>query len=144
MRLLPTCICLLAISTTVPAISQTSSSRSNLVSPGGSAAAQPAEATDPPPVSAASLKADISRQNTVIHNQIDTQQTILKKNKDLLKEAGKLEEQDKKISKKNKKLEEKNKQMAAEKARAAAQNAELARKHDALKAAERPIQTAAN
>lgn len=141
MRFLPVCIFVLAASTTVPAISQ-SNATSKLVSPGGASAGQPAEAADPPPVSAASLKADISRQNNVIHNQIDTQQNILKKNKDLLKEAGKLEDQDKKIAKKNRKLEEKNKQMAAEKARAAAQNAELARKHNALKAAERPIETA--
>jgi septal ring factor EnvC (AmiA/AmiB activator) len=162
MRFLPTGIVLLAVSTTIPAISQ-STSKSNLVGPGtaaadsapasqpaatspasaGAAAAPPA-APSTPPVSAAALRADMERQDKVIKNQIDTQQNLRKKNKDLMKEAQKLDEKNKKLEAKNKKLEAKNRQFNAEKKNVDAQNADLARKHDAIKAAEKPIQTPTN
>lgn len=159
MRFLPTCIFLLAFSVTIPAISQ-SSSMSNLVTPGaaasgGAPAAQPA-ATSPapaaapaapastPPVSAAALRADMERQDKVIKNQINTQQDLRKKNKELMKEAEKLDEKNKKLEAKNRKLEAKNRQFNAEKKNAEAQNADLARKHDAIKAAEKPIQGPTN
>ena len=149
MRLLPTCIVLLAASATIPAICQ-SASKSNLVTPagttaGGTTTAQPAEpATSTPTVSAAALHADMQRQDKVIKNQIDNQQNLLKKNKELMKEAKKLDDKNKKLEAKNRKLEAKNRAFNAEKKNAEAQNADLVRKNDAIKAAERPIQTPTN
>jgi septal ring factor EnvC (AmiA/AmiB activator) len=149
MRILPTCVFLLAASTTIPAICQSSSqntSRSNIVSPGGSASGgstptQPATGSAPV-VSSSALKADIARQDRVIQNQVNAQQDLLKKNKELMKQAKKLDDKNKKLESKNRKLEAKNRAMNAEKNNVQAQNADLARKSDAIKAAEKPIQTA--
>ena len=151
MRFLPTCVFLLAASATIPAICQSSSqntARSNLVSAsgsttGGSTPAQPAEAPTPV-VSSTALKADIARQDKTIKNQIDTQQTLLKKNKELMKQAQELDKKTKKLEEKNRKLEAKNRAFNAEKKNVQAQNADLAKKSDAIKAAEKPIQTAPN
>ena len=158
MRLLPTCIFLVAACVTIPAICQSSSqnnfqsssppsSRSNLISPAagatGSTPAQPTE-TSTPPVSSSALRADIARQDKVIKNQIDTQENLRKKNKELMKQAEELDKQNKKLQAKNKKLEAKNRAFNAEKKNAEAQSADLAKKSDAIKAAERPIQTPAN
>ena len=151
MRFLPTCVFLLAASATIPAICQSSSqtnSRSSLVSPGGStsggsAAAQPAEAPTPV-VSSGALKADIARQDRVIQNQVNAQQELLKKNKELMKQAEELDKKTKKLEAKNRKLEAKNRAFNAEKKNVQAQNADLAKKSDAIKAAEMPIQTAPN
>ena len=148
MRFLPTCIVLLAASSTIPAIGQSSTSKSNLVTPagtttGGTTTAQPAEPSTPA-VSAAALRADMQRQDKAIKNQIDNQQNLRKKNKELMKEAQKLDEKNKKLEAKNKKLEAKNRAFNAEKKSAEAQNADLAKKHEAIKAAERPIQTPTN
>ena len=90
---------------------------------------------------AGALRSDIAHQDRVIKNQIDTQQALLKKNQQLAKDAAKLDEKNKKLAEKNKKLEAKNKAFNDEKARNEAQNADLARKHDAIKAAEKPIAT---
>lgn len=94
MRFLPHCIVLFAVSATIPAICQSSqgSTKATLVTSGGAAAAsQPAESTAPA-VSSSALRADIARQDKVIQNQIGTQQNLLKKNKELMKEAKKLDE----------------------------------------------------
>ena len=160
MKLLPVRFLLLAASATIPALCQ-SSTKSNLVSTGtvtaaptttasaappSTAATSPTAATKPaetaaPPVSAGALRSDIAHQDRVIKNQIDTQQALLKKNQELAKQAAKLDEKNKKLAEKNKKLEAKNKAFNDEKQRNEAQNADLARKHDAIKAAEKPIAT---
>ena len=145
MRLLPTCIFLLAASATIPAICQSSSqnsSRSNLVSPAGSTTgvstpAQPADVSTPA-ISASALRSDIAQQDKTIKNQIDKQQDLLKKNKELMKEAQKLDEKNRKLDAKNRKLEAKNRAFNAEKKSVEAQNANLAKKNDAIKAAEKP------
>ena len=146
MRLLPTCIFLLAASVTIPAICQ-SSSKSNLVSPSGATSgttsAQPADASTPA-VSTTALRSDIAHQDKVIQNQIEAQQDLLRKNKELMKEAKQLDDKNKKLESKNKKLEAKNRAFKAEKKSMEAQNANLAKKSDAIKAAEKPIQTSAN
>src|SRR5215472_3951941 len=142
MRLLPACIALLAASATIPALGQ-STSRPNPATnsatatsaapaqPGTTSAAPPAEAA---PVSASALRADMQQQDQLIKKQIETQETIRRVNKDLMKKAEKLDE-------KNKKLEAKQQAFNAEKNNVDAQNADLARKNDAVKAAEKPIQT---
>jgi septal ring factor EnvC (AmiA/AmiB activator) len=170
MKLLPVRFLLLAASATIPALCQ-SSTKSNLVSTGtataaptttasaapastatasapaaSTASASPTAPTKPaataaPPVSAGALRSDIAHQDRVIKNQIDTQQALLKKNQELAKQAAKLDEKNKKLADKNKKLEAKNKAFNDEKQRNEAQNADLARKHDAIKAAEKPIAT---
>src|SRR5262249_53216262 len=101
MRLLPICIVLFAASLTIPAICQSSTSKSNLVTPGesttgGTTTAQP-PAPSTPAVSAAALHADMQRQDKVIKNQIDNQQNLRKKNKELMKQAEKLDEKNKKL-----------------------------------------------
>ena len=146
MKLLPARLLLLAA--TVPAICQ-SGAKSNLVSPGGATtapattASQPAD-TPKPAVSAGALRSDIAHQDKVIKNQIDAQQNLLKKNKELMKQAAKLDEKNKKLAEKNKKLEAKNRALDSEKKTVEAQNADLARKHEAIKAAEKPIATPTN
>ena len=149
MRLLPACIALLAASATIPALGQ-STSRPNPATnsatatsaapaqPGTTSAAPPAEAA---PVSASALRADMQQQDQLIKKQIETQETIRRVNKDLMKKAEKLDEKNKKLEKKNKKLEAKQQAFNAEKNNVDAQNADLARKNDAVKAAEKPIQT---
>jgi septal ring factor EnvC (AmiA/AmiB activator) len=97
--------------------------------------------TSTPPVMAGALRSDIARQDKLIKNQIDAQQTLLKKNQELAKEAAKLDEKNKKLAEKNKKLEAKNRAFNNEKKTIEAQNADLAKKHDAIKAAEKPIVT---
>jgi septal ring factor EnvC (AmiA/AmiB activator) len=163
MKLLPASFLLLAATATIPAMCQ-SSTKSNLVPTGGATAAytttaspaaastttasataasataatKPAE-TSTPPVMAGALRSDIARQDKLIKNQIDAQQTLLKKNQELAKEAAKLDEKNKKLAEKNKKLEAKNRAFNNEKKTIEAQNADLAKKHDAIKAAEKPI-----
>jgi hypothetical protein len=93
---------------------------------------------------AGALRSDIARQDKVIKNQIDAQQALLKKNQELAKEAAKLDEKNRKLAEKNKKLEAKNRAFNNEKKTIEAQNADLAKKHDAIKAAEKPIVTTPN
>src|SRR5277367_3666749 len=130
MKLLPASFLLLAATATIPAICQ-SSAKSNLVaSTGGAASAsttaapQPADATTPT-VNAGALRSDMARQDKVIKNQIDAQQSLLKKNNELMKEAAKLDEKNKKLADKNKKLEAKNRAFNAEKKTIEAKNADL-------------------
>jgi len=80
----------------------------------------------------------------LIKGQIDAQQALLKKNQQLAKDAAKLDEKNRKLAEKNRKLEAKNKALNDEKKMNEAQNADLARKHDAIKAAEKPIATQPN
>jgi septal ring factor EnvC (AmiA/AmiB activator) len=93
---------------------------------------------------AGALRSDIARQDKVIKSQIDAQQSLLKKNQELAKEAAKLDEKNRKLAEKNKKLEAKNRAFNNEKKTIEAQNADLAKKHDAIKAAEKPIVTTPN
>ena len=55
-----------------------------------------------------------------------------------------LDEKNKKLAEKNKKLEAKNRAFNNEKKTIEAQNADLAKKHDAIRAAEKPIVTTPN
>ena len=86
----------------------------------------------------------MQQQDQVIKKQIETQQNIRRYNKELIKQAEKLDEKNKKLEKKNKKLEAKKQAFEAEKNKVEAQNADLAQKNDAVKAAEKPIQTPVN
>jgi septal ring factor EnvC (AmiA/AmiB activator) len=99
---------------------------------------------DAPPVMAGALRSDIARQDKAIKSQIDAQQNLLKKNQQLAKEAAKLDDKNRKLAEKNKKLEAKNREFNAEKKTIEAQNADLAKKHEAIKAAEKPIATNPN
>jgi hypothetical protein len=128
MRLLPTCVFLLATSTAIPAICQNSFTST----PASSASTTTALPTDGsnPSVDFAALREDVSRQNKVLQDQLNVQRGILKKNQELLKEAQKIDND--------------NKRLDAEKKKVAAQNADLDKQRQALKAAQKPVETASN
>ena len=148
MKLLPvSLLLLLAASATIPAICQ-SSAKSNLVSPAGATGsttetAAPAD-TPTPAINAGALRSDMAQQDKVIKNQIEAQQNLRKKNSELMKEAAKLDEKNRKLAEKNRKLEAKNRAFNSEKKTIEAQNADLVKKHEAIKAAEKPIATSPN
>jgi septal ring factor EnvC (AmiA/AmiB activator) len=131
MRLLPTCVFLLATSTAIPAICQNSftSTPASSTSSASTTAALPADGSNPS-VDFAALREDVSRQNKVLQDQLNVQRGILKKNQELLKEAQKIDND--------------NKRLDAEKKKVAAQNADLDKQRQALKAAQKPVETASN
>jgi flagellar motility protein MotE (MotC chaperone) len=128
MRLLPTCVFLLAASTAIPAICQNSFNASPALA-AATTAALPADASNPS-VDFAALREDVVRQNKVLQDQLNVQRGILKKNQELLKEAQKIDNE--------------NKRLDAEKKKVAAQNADLDKQRQALKAAQKPVETASN
>jgi len=129
MRLLPTCVFLLAASTAIPAICQSSFNGNPALAAATTTAALPADASSPS-VDYAALREEISRQNKVLQDQLNVQRGILKKNQELLKEAQKLDAE--------------NKRLDAEKKKVEGQNADLEKQRQALKAAQKPIETASN
>jgi septal ring factor EnvC (AmiA/AmiB activator) len=129
MRLLPTCVFLLATSTAIPAICQNSFISTPASSASSTTAALPADGSNPS-VDFAALREDVSRQNKVLQDQLNVQRGILKKNQELLKEAQKIDND--------------NKRLDAEKKKVAAQNADLDKQRQALKAAQKPVETASN
>lgn len=128
MRFLPTCAILLAVSTAIPAICQ-SGPNASLTPVAATSTALPADASNPS-VDYTALREDLSRQNKVLQDQLNVQRGILKKNQELLKEAQKLDAE--------------NKRLAAEKQKVEAQNADLAKQREALKASQKPLETASN
>ena len=126
MRLLPTTALLLATSMAIPVIAQSSS---NVTPTQPAAATLPADASNPS-VNYAALREDLSKQNKVLQDQLNVQRGILKKNQELLKEAQKLDAD--------------NKRLDAEKKKVEAQNADLEKQRQALKAAQKPVETAYN
>jgi septal ring factor EnvC (AmiA/AmiB activator) len=128
MRFLPTCVFLLAASATIPAICQ-SSFNTNPALASATTAALPADGSNPS-VDFAALREDVTRQNKVLQDQLTVQRNILKKNQELLKEAQKIDNE--------------NKRLDAEKKKVAAQNADLDKQRQALKAAQKPVETASN
>jgi hypothetical protein len=128
MRLLPTCVFLLAASTAIPAICQNSFNASPALA-AATTSALPADASNPS-VDFAALREDVVRQNKVLQDQLNVQRGILKKNQELLKEAQKIDNE--------------NKRLDAEKKKVAAQNADLDKQRQALKAAQKPVETASN
>jgi Skp family chaperone for outer membrane proteins len=128
MRFLPSCVFLLAASTAIPAICQSSFS-ANPTPAAITMAALPADASNPS-VDYTALREDLSRQNKVLQDQLNVQRGILKKNQELLKEAQKLDAD--------------NKRLDAEKKKVEAQNADLEKQRQALKAGQKPLETASN
>ena len=129
MRLLPTCVFLLAASTAIPAICQNSFNASPALAAATTTSALPTDASNPS-VDFAALREDVVRQNKVLQDQLNVQRGILKKNQELLKEAQKIDNE--------------NKRLDAEKKKVAAQNADLDKQRQALKAAQKPVETASN
>ena len=119
-----------------------SATTASATTPSATAVAKPAEAAAPT-LNAGAIRSDIAHQDKVIKNQIDAQQSLLKKNQELAKEAAKLDEKNRKLADKNKKLEAKNRAFNTEKKTIEAQNADLVKKNEAIKAAEKPIATVA-
>jgi hypothetical protein len=128
MRLLPACIFLLAASTAIPAVCQSGPN----ANPAPSSTTATTLSADPsnPSVDFAALREDVSRQNKALQDQLNVQRGILKKNQEILKEAQKIDND--------------NKRLDAEKKKVAAQNADLDKQRQALKAAQKPIETASN
>lgn len=132
MRFLPTCAFLLAASAAIPAICQSGPNANPTPAAATTAtlpAALPGDASNPS-VNYAALREDISRQNKVLQDQLNVQRGILKKNQELLKEAQKMDAE--------------NKRLDAEKKKVEAQNADLEKQRQALKAAQKPVETASN
>ena len=130
MRFLPTCAFLLAASTAIPAICQSGPSANPAPAVvTTTTAALPADASNPS-VDYAALREDISRQNKVLVDQLNVQRAILKKNQELLKDA--------------QKMDAANKRLDAEKKKVEGQNADLEKQRQALKAAQKPVETASN
>ena len=127
MRLLSTCVFLIAASTAIPAFCQ-SGPNTNPTSTTTTAALT----VDPsnPSVDYAALREDVSRQNKVLQDQLNVQRGILKKNQELLKDAQKIDAENKKLDAEKKKVE--------------GQNADLDKQRQALKAAQKPVETASN
>jgi flagellar motility protein MotE (MotC chaperone) len=127
MRLLPTCVFLLAASTAIPAICQSGPNANPI--PAATTATLSADPSNPS-VDYAALREDVSRQNKVLQDQLTVQRGILKKNQELLKETQKIDNE--------------NKRLDAEKKKVEAQNADLDKQRQALKAAQKPVETASN
>lgn len=128
MRFLPICVFLLAASAAIPAICQ-SNFNANPALASATTATLPVDGSNPS-VDFAALREDVSRQNKVLQDQLNVQRGILKKNQELLKEAQKIDTE--------------NKRLDAEKKKVAAQNADLDKQRQALKAAQKPVETASN
>lgn len=127
MRFLPTCALLLASSLAIPAFSQSGPSANP--NPATAASTLPADASNPS-IDYTALREQLSQQNKVLQDQLNVQRGILKKNQELLKEAQKLDAE--------------NKRLAAEKQKVEGENSDLAKQRDALKAAQKPLETASN
>jgi hypothetical protein len=127
MRFLPTCALLLASSLAIPAFSQSGPSANP--NPATAASTLPADALNPS-IDYTALREQLSQQNKVLQDQLNVQRGILKKNQELLKEAQKLDAE--------------NKRLAAEKQKVEGENSDLAKQRDALKAAQKPLETASN
>ena len=125
MRILPTCALLLSLSA-LPALCQSSSSSSPATT--DAAIALPADASNAS-VDYASLRERLAQQNKVLQDEVTVQRAVVKKNQILLKEAQKLDAS-------NKKLE-------AEKKRLEIENTDLEKQRQALKATQKPVETAA-
>ena len=121
MRFLPTCVFLLAASAAIPAICQSNFTASPAPA-SATTTALPVDGSNPS-VDFAALREDVTRQNKVLQDQLNVQRGILKKNQELLKEAQKIDSEKKKV---------------------AAQNADLDKQRQALKAAQKPVETASN
>lgn len=128
MRFLPTCALLLASSMAIPAICQ-SGPNADSAPAAVSSTALPVDASNPS-IDYTALREDLSRQNKVLQDQLNVQRNILKKNQELLREAQKLDAE--------------NKRLAAEKQKVESQNADLAKQREALKASQKPLETASN
>ena len=128
MRFLPTCVFLLAASAAIPAICQSNFTASPAPA-SATTTALPVDGSNPS-VDFAALREDVTRQNEVLQDQLNVQRGILKKNQELLKEAQKIDTENKKLD--------------AEKKKVAAQNADLDKQRQALKAAQKPLETASN
>jgi len=127
MRLLPTCVFLLAASAAIPAICQSNSFANS--APTATTSSISADGSNPS-VDFAALREDVSRQNKALQDQLNVQRGILKKNQELLKEAQKIDAE--------------NKRLDAEKKKVEGQNADLDKQRQALKAAQKPVETASN
>jgi flagellar motility protein MotE (MotC chaperone) len=127
MRLLSTCVFLLATSTAIPAICQSGPSANS--TPTTAATALPADSSNAS-IDYAALREDVSRQNKILQDQLNVQRGILKKNQELLKEAQKIDADNKRLDVEKKKVE--------------AQNADLEKQRQVLKAAQKPTETASN
>jgi hypothetical protein len=126
MRLLSTCVFLIAASTAIPAICQSGPNTNPTSTTTTAALSDPSN----PSVDYAALREDVSRQNKVLQDQLNVQRGILKKNQELLKEAQKIDAE--------------NKRLDAEKKKVEGQNADLDKQRQALKAAQKPVETASN
>jgi hypothetical protein len=123
MRVIPTCALLLSLSA-IPAFCQ-SSDATNTTTP----TVLPANANDSS-VDYSALREKLAAQNKVLTDQVNTQRAIVKKNQILLKEAQKLDASNKKLEEEKKKLE--------------TENVDLEKQRMALKAAQKPVETAVN
>jgi septal ring factor EnvC (AmiA/AmiB activator) len=129
MRFVRSCVFLLAASASIPAICQNNFNASPALAAATTTSALPADGSNPS-VDFAALREDVSRQNKVLVDQLNVQRGILKKNQELLKEAQKIDSD--------------NKRLDAEKKKIQAQNADLDKQRQALKAAQKPVETVAN
>lgn len=127
MRFLPTCTLLLASSLAIPAFCQSGPNANP--NPATTASTLPADASNPS-IDYTALREQLSQQNKVLQDQLNVQRSILKKNQELLKEAQKLDAE--------------NKRLSAEKQKVEGENSDLAKQRDALKAAQKPLETASN
>ncbi len=123
MRVLPTCALLLSLSA-IPAFCQSSNSSNTATT-----TVLPANANDSS-VDYSALREKLAAQNKVLTDQVNTQRAIVKKNQILLKEAQKLDASNKKLEEEKKKLE--------------TENVDLEKQRMALKASQKPVETAVN
>lgn len=122
MRFLPTCAMLLAL-TAVPGFSQSSNDASKTTP-----TVLPADANDAS-VDYSALRQHLAEQNKVLQDQVTSQRAIVRKNQVLLKEAQRLDASNKKLEEEKKKLE--------------TENTDLEKQRQALKASQKPVETAA-
>jgi uncharacterized protein (DUF3084 family) len=125
MRLIPTCALLLSLSA-VPGLCESSNAAAAATST-TTFTVLPANANDAS-VDYSALREHLAEQNKVLQDQVNTQRAIVKKNQVLLKEAQKL-------GASNKKLQEEKKKLATE-------NTDLEKQRQALKASQKPVETA--
>jgi hypothetical protein len=126
MRLLSTCVFLIAASTAIPAFCQSGPNTNSTPATTATLSADPSN----PSIDYAALREDVTRQNKILQDQLNVQRNILKKNQELLKEAQKIDAE--------------NKRLDAEKKKVEGQNADLDKQRQALKAAQKPVETASN
>jgi uncharacterized protein YaiL (DUF2058 family) len=121
MRLIPTCALLLSLSA-IPGLCESSDAAAPTM-----LTVMPANANDAS-VNYAALREHLAEQNKVLQDQVNTRRAIVKKNQILLKEAQKLGASNKKLEEEKKKLE--------------TENTDLEKQRQALKASQKPIETA--